>query len=254
MSIIENATKIEYPDSDGLPMAENTLQFQWIVAITENLRWLFASRSDVFIAGDLLWYPVEGNNKLRTAPDSLVVFGRPPGHRGSYMQWLEDGIAPQVVFEVLSPGNRIGEMTRKFAFYEKYGVEEYYLIDPDRLELDGWIRSGDRLLPIENIQGWISPRLGIRFELSEEEITLYHPDGSHFRTYQEVTKELEQAQQLAEEAQRYAQQAQQEAQQAQQEAEAARQQADLERTRAELERVRAEKLAERLRQLGEDPT
>ena len=64
----------------------------------------------MFVAGDLLWYPVEGKPSIRTAPDVMVVFGRPKGDRGSYKQWEEDGIAPQVVFEVLSPGNRAGEM------------------------------------------------------------------------------------------------------------------------------------------------
>ncbi len=32
----------------------------------------------------------------------MVVFGRPKGDRGSYKQWLENQIAPQVVFEILS--------------------------------------------------------------------------------------------------------------------------------------------------------
>jgi hypothetical protein len=30
-------TKIVYPDSDGKPMADNTLQFRWIVTIKEGL-------------------------------------------------------------------------------------------------------------------------------------------------------------------------------------------------------------------------
>lgn len=56
--------EIIYPDSDGQPMADNTQQFQWIVLIKENLEILFADVANVFIAGDLLWYPVEGNKKF----------------------------------------------------------------------------------------------------------------------------------------------------------------------------------------------
>src|SRR6266542_1981574 len=93
---------IEYPDSDGLPMADNTLQFEWIVTIKGNLDRLFADDPLVFVAGDLLWYAVEGRPEIRSAPDAMVVFGRPKGYRGSYKQWMEDGIPPQVVFEVLS--------------------------------------------------------------------------------------------------------------------------------------------------------
>jgi Uma2 family endonuclease len=121
---VSTSQKIIYPDSDGQPMADNTKQFRWIVLIKENLELLFADNPDVFVAGDLLWYPVEGHPEIRVAPDAMVVFGRPKGDRGSYRQWEEDNIPPQVVFEILSPGNRVKEMTRKLQFYERYGVEE----------------------------------------------------------------------------------------------------------------------------------
>src|SRR5436305_4357394 len=123
--------RIIYPEDDGEPMADNTVQFRWIVTIKEGLEKVFRHRPDVFVAGDLLWYPVEGHPEIRQAPDAMVVFGRPKGDRGSYMQWLEEGIAPQVVFEVLSPGNRPAKMVKKFEFYDRYGVEEYYIYDPD---------------------------------------------------------------------------------------------------------------------------
>jgi hypothetical protein len=67
---------VVYPDSDGLPMSDNTEQFRWIVYVKEGLEWLFADDPDVFVAGDLLWYPVEGDNKTRQAPDAMVAFGR----------------------------------------------------------------------------------------------------------------------------------------------------------------------------------
>ena len=105
----------EYPDSDGQPMADNTLQWDWMVKIVGELREQFAGQ-EVFVAGDLLWYPVKGDPKTRQAPDALVAFGRPPGYRGSYKQWEEAGIAPQVVFEVRSPGNTRNEMAAKQGF------------------------------------------------------------------------------------------------------------------------------------------
>ena len=92
-----------------------------------GLQALFADDPNVFVAGDLFWYSVEGDNRTRLAPDALVAFGRPKGHRGSYKQWEEGGVALQVVFEVLAPGNTSKEMADKLAFYERYGVEEYYL-------------------------------------------------------------------------------------------------------------------------------
>lgn len=213
-----------YPDSDGLPMSDNTKQYLWIVLIKEGLEWLFTNDPNVFVAGDLLWYPVEGNNKIRTGPDVLVAFGRPKRHRGSYQQWKEDNIIPQVVFEVRSPGNRQTEMDEKLVFYDRYGVEEYYLYDPDKNDLSGWLRSGERLQVINPISGWVSPKLGVRFELSDE-LEIYRPDGQRFTTYVEMAQRAEQAQSQLEQ----------------------------ERQRAEQERQRAERLAERLRAAGIDP-
>jgi Uma2 family endonuclease len=210
--------EIIYPDRDGQPMSDNTKQFRWIVTIKENLEWLFTDDANVFVAGDLLWYPVEGDNKTRIAPDALVVFGRPKGDRGSYQQWLEDHIAPQVVFEILSPGNTKAEMNRKLLFYDRFGVEEYYLYDPDRNQLSGWVRQEGFLDVIEPIHNWVSPRLQIRFELMDTKLQIYCSDGKSFLTYTEIAQQAEQ----------FAQ-------------------------RAELAKERATKLAQKLREMGIDP-
>lgn len=209
---------VTYPESDGQPMADNTQQFRWIVTIKENLEILFSEDPTVFVAGDLLWYPVEGNNRLCQAPDVMVAVGRPKGDRGSYQQWREDNIAPQVVFEILSPSNTVGEMTRKLLFYQQYGVEEYYQYDPERNELVGSQRSDQTLTAIPDLQGWVSPRLGVRFELTSDTLNLYGPNGDRFLTSVELAQQRNQAQQ-----------------------------------QAEAQRQRADRLAARLRELGVDP-
>lgn len=180
-----------YPDSDGQPMADNTKQFRWIVTIKENLERLYADHPNVFIAGDLLWYPIEGSPKIRMAPDVLVVFGRPKGDRGSYHQWVEEDSPPHVVFEIVSPGNTLTEMLRKQKFYERYGVEEYYIFNPDKWELTGLIRSDDSLETIDTMQGWVSPRLQIRFEPTDMELQIYRPDGQRFLTYVELGQQVD---------------------------------------------------------------
>lgn len=188
---------INYPESDGKPMADNTLQFRWIVTLQGGLDDLFRDDPLVFVAGDLLWYPVEGDNRTSQAPDAMVVFGRPKGDRGSYRQWDEDGLAPQVIFEVLSPSNRVGEMLRKLRFYERFGVEEYYVYDPDHAELTGWTREGSRLEEIPDCDGWVSPRLGVRFDLTAGELRVIRPDGRPFATYLELAQQGDQQRQRA---------------------------------------------------------
>jgi len=231
--------EIEYPDSDGLPMADNTLQFEWIVTLKGGIEALLADNPDVFVAGDLLWYPVRGEPTVRAAPDVLVAFGRPKGYRGSYKQWEEAGVAPQVAFEVLSPGNRPAEMEAKFRFYDRHGVEEYYVFDPDAPSLKGWLRGPRGLQPISDMDGWVSPRLGIKFKPDAAGMTVLRPDGKRFLTFQEHVDRAEQESRKARTAVRRANREQSRAEQAE--------------ARAQDERKRAERLAEKLRKLGIDP-
>jgi len=176
---------VVYPDSDGQPMADNTLQFEWIVTIKGNLDLLYADRDDVFVAGDHLIYAVEGQPAVRQAPDVYVAFGRPKGHRGSYRVWEEDGVFPQVVFEVLSPGNRPGEMARKLVFYEEHGAQEYYILDPDRIRMQGYVTRSAGLEDVRDMNGWVSPRLGVRFEIGSD-VEIFYPDGRRFFSFAEL--------------------------------------------------------------------
>jgi Uma2 family endonuclease len=248
---------ILYPDSDGQPMSDNTLQFQWITTLQGNLDLMFAADEAVFVAGDLLWYAVEGNPAERAAPDTMVAFGRPKGYRGSYKQWEEGGVAPQVVFEVLSPGNRLEEMIRKFDFYERHGVEEYYVYDPEDVQLTVYLRVNGRLRTVFPLRNYTSPRLRIRFDLSGDELVVYGPDGQRFLTFLELGKRRAEAERENAELQARAEQARREAAEAAAEIERVRREAAAESERlrrdGEADRQRGDRLAARLRELGVDP-
>ncbi len=236
-----------YPESDGKPMAENTEQYRWIVMIKENLEILFSAIAEVFIAADLFWYPVaktETSSVPPQAPDVMVVFGRPKGRRSSYRQWQEGHLPPQVVFEILSPGNKTAEgkqdMAEKLAFYQTYGVEEYYIYDPDDWVLEGWQRQGQVLIPIDEIGQWVSPCLGIRFEWQPgQELILRYPDGRPFLSSVELAQQVEQ-EKIRRELAEY-------------QAELARQQAEQERLQREQAQQQANQLAAYLRSIGINP-
>ena len=177
--------QILYPDSDGKPMAENTLQYRWIVRLVTNLKQLLKQQV-AFVAGDLLWYPVpvERPPAPSQAPDAMVVLGRPDGDRGSYKQWEEDNIPPQVVFEILSPSNTMSEMAAKQQFYERYGVLEMYFYNPQSQDFWGFHRATAQesfklITPLH--LPWTSPLLQIRFELSADGLEVYHPNGELFK-------------------------------------------------------------------------
>ncbi len=219
---------VRYPDSDGMPIAENTLQFEWIVVLKENLDVLLPD----FVAGDLLWYPVEGDNRTRVAPDVLVALGRPKGYRGSYKQWEEGGQPPQVVFEVLSPGNRLGELYSKYQFYDRFGVDEYYTIDPERNALAVQVRRDGHLVDVLDVDGFVSPLLGIRVVYQDEALLIYAPNGERFLSFRALKDRAEAAEARL------------------QDAEAQLQTAEARALSAE---ARAEALAARLRALGLEP-
>ena len=190
-----------YPDSDGKPIADNTLQFSWIGLLMWNADAYLRDDPDVFVAGDHLIYPVEGEPKVRQAPDVYVAFGRPKGDRGSYKVWAEGGIFPQVVVEVWSPNNRLQEMEDKRDFYEKYGAEEYYVVYPEfPAHAEGWRREGEKLVRVPDMNGFVSPRLGFRFVLDTGVLTVFGPDGRQLRTPTEIAAERDAAERKATEA------------------------------------------------------
>jgi Uma2 family endonuclease len=235
---------IDYPESDGEPMADNTKQLRWMIVLVGNLAALFRDVQDVFVGGNQFWYPVEGEAETRQAPDIYVVFGRPKGDRGSYKQWEEGNVPMTVVFEILSPSNTAAEMPDKFDFYEEHGVEEYYIYNPDTNRLHIYVRRGEVLARVRQVRDFVSPRLGIRFDLSGPELVVRGPDGRPFLTFEELTAARDQAEQRADEEQRQRLEAQQRADQERQQRlrlaelsrKALRQQATAEEL-AELERL-----------------
>jgi Uma2 family endonuclease len=214
-----------YPESDGKPMSDNDIQRRWIVRVIENVRYVFRARNDVYVTGDLLWYPCREDPKISQAPDCMVVFGRPRHERRSWLQWEEGGIGPSVVFEIWSYSNTALEWRKKMGFYERYGVREVYLIDPVDNRLRVWIQHQGALREQDHRGVWESPLLGVRFLVGTKEIILLRPDGKAFMDWEEI--------------------------EAQREEEARR--AEREKLNALLQVERAEKYAARLRAMGLDP-
>jgi len=222
-------------------MAENTIQFRWLVTLQGNLNALL---EDAFVGSDLLWYPTPRSDAVRMAPDILVAFGRPRGDRGSYKQWEEGGVAPQVVFEIISPSNTGPEMERKRVFYASHGAREYYEIDPERNRMRGWLLDGELHTPVAQMDGWQSPRMRVRFRSGADEPWLEGPDGQPFRSFEEERRYSRAAEETARQAEETARQAEETARQA----EAA---ASLATERERLATERAQRATEREQQARE---
>jgi len=163
---LQPSTIIEYPASDGQPMAETGVHVMAIVFALSVLRTFFRRREDVYVSGDMFWYYEEGDPTKRLAPDVFVAFGVTTSERRSWLIWEEKKV-PEVVFEITSRSTRAEDLGSKKGLYEWLGVQEYFLFDP----LDEYLRprlQGFRLvnglyqaIPPENDE-LISLRLGLR--------------------------------------------------------------------------------------------
>jgi Uma2 family endonuclease len=191
---------LHYPSDNGELMSNDTLHFEWILFLYGAIQDAFGHRQDVFTACDLLWYPVEGRPDISRAPDAMVIFGRPKGHRPCWKQWEEAEIGPQFVAEVASKSNTEDEFREKLRFYEEYGVLECLVYDFTRSTLSIWKRrSGlDPLNLVCRNERWSSAPLGMEFRLQEDGgLGILLPGGSAARTREQLLHDWEQERQHA---------------------------------------------------------
>jgi Uma2 family endonuclease len=72
--------------------------------------------------------------------------------------------APDLVVEILSPGTRRRDLTTKWDLYARFGVREYWIVDPDARNVTVLALTGDKYerVPLTNddmIQSRVLPGL-----------------------------------------------------------------------------------------------
>ena len=79
--------------------------------------------------------------------------------------------APDLVIEILSPGNSKKEMKYKYALYEEAKVPEYWIIDPDHQNVLVYVlKDGKYQNPMNIIEGVIPSEKFPTLELSTDDI------------------------------------------------------------------------------------
>ena len=124
-------SEIVYPDSDGKPMADNTLQFRWIVTIKEGLDRVYPRSARRLRGGGPVL--VSGRRaarnlhcprrpgRVRPAQGRSGLIQAVGGRRDRAPGRLRGPLAQQ-------PSPRDGAEARVL---RRYGVQEYYIYDPD---------------------------------------------------------------------------------------------------------------------------
>ena len=79
--------------------------------------------------------------------------------------------APDLVIEILSPGNSKKEMKYKYALYEEAQVPEYWIIDPDHQNVLVYVlKNGKYLNPMNIVEGNIPSEKFPMLEISTDDI------------------------------------------------------------------------------------
>ena len=164
------AVPVEYPSSDGKPMAENDAQRSAIMYGIGALARHFKGRRDVYVSGDLLIYYEEGNPRVSIAPDVFVVFGVEDRQRPNYKLW-EEGRAPAFVLEVASPSTWRDDLGWKRSVYARLGVREYWQYDPAGEHLPARLQ-GERLTPAGYVRQPVATALDGSLMLRSETLGL----------------------------------------------------------------------------------
>jgi Uma2 family endonuclease len=245
-------TSDELPCSDDIPVDNEDQNFlpNFLLFLLELI---WSQRHDWYFAVDMGVYHTTGENpRTPVIPDGFLSLGVPRRKnnksRRSYVVWEENNIVPILTLEMVShtPG---GEYDEKLEIYQKLGVLYYLIYNPDYYKRDNHqafeiYKLVNGVYQLQSGEPFWMAEIGLGIGrkdhnlngISRELLYWYDERGTRYLSADEIA-EIEK------------QRADIEKQRA--DSEALR--AEIENQRADSETLRAEKLAQRLRELGENP-
>jgi Uma2 family endonuclease len=247
----------EDPEEPGLPDEFHDLQPK---LLRETCVPPTYPAAEMFMGADLNLYYDTRHPQWYKRPDWFLVLGVTPADqqadlRWSYVTWQE-GIAPFLVVELLSPGTEDEDLGQKLREISKpptkWEVYEYILRVPfygvyDRYENNFRVfqSQGDRYQPVNlpQAQFWFE---ALQLGLGVWSGAYQGVTGRWLRWYDEAGDWIPTQAERAEQQRQRAEQERQQAEQERQRAEEERQRAEQERQRAEQEQQRAEQAEEEL--------
>ncbi len=168
--------EIEYPTSDGQPMAETTLHREVMQDTIGALERRYVGVPDIWVGGNLFLCYEQGNPSAALAPDVLLAKGISKWRRPNYLLWHET--PPSLIVEVTSRSTRREDLGKKKGVYERIGAAEYFLFDPYseylRPRLQGYRLTDGRYEPIPfAVDGSVESRTtGVLFRPEGERLRL----------------------------------------------------------------------------------
>lgn len=176
---------VYYPPQLEDEMGETAIHFLLTSEFFHLLKQFFALREDVLTAANMMVYFDEGNARKWLAPDVFVCFGVENKLRKTYKVWEEVKIFPQVVFEIASENTVENDLGKKYLDYSRLGVEEYYLLDPERSLLPSPLmafQKNDERLVAVNVENdrVFSPLMNLEIVNTGTSFGLFNPETKEF--------------------------------------------------------------------------
>lgn len=183
MSALPLEQEVDYPTSDGQPMAESPFHARVMVDLFLGLRSRYGALADAWEGMNFFLFYEKGNPKARVSPDVMLAKGVARWDRQNYLLWKER--PPSLIVEVTSRKTRRKDTGPKKDLYERIGVEEYILFDPlgDYLRppLQGYrlLRGRFQPIPLAEDGTLLSRTTGLRMK----------PEGQRLRLIDAATGE-----------------------------------------------------------------
>ncbi|MEM8544400.1 MAG: Uma2 family endonuclease [Cyanobacteria bacterium P01_H01_bin.119] len=232
---------------DGVPLESNRHRIAMNVLIRSMEQALLAQTEDFFVGGNMFVYYSRNQamNRDFRGPDFFVALGvKGDRDRQGWVVWEEEGRYPDVIVELLSPSTAAVDKGVKKDLYEQvFKTSDYFVFNPfDPSSLEGWrLDLAQGYQPLSpNEQGWLwCESLGLWLGTWEGSINREPVNGvcQWLRLYDAQGNLMP----LPEEAEK-------------QRAEQEKQRAEQEKQRAEQEKQWADRMAEKLRELGINPS
>ena len=245
---------IDYPETDGKPMADSDFQRNSLTYLLEAFKAFYEDNENIYVSGDLLIYYEKGNSSVSVAPDVFVAFDVHKHDRRIYQTWKEDKF-PDVVFEIASKTTYKKDEQIKPELYRRLGAQEYFQYDPVGdcfqpqlrgrfLDENGEYKIVNPVIYKDGSLRLFSPRLGVELRLEGTRLRIFDPKTKQYllNHSEEIKLRKQTEQQVSLE--------RQQKELALQETEQERQQKELALQQKELAQQKADKMAERLRALG----
>ena len=200
------AVDVIFPPGDlysDEPPLETELHLEQIIIFLQSLKRLWRERNDFYAAGNLTIYysPNQLKSEYFRGPDFFVVLGTERKTRKSWVVWEEDGKYPHVIVEVLSPSTaNTDKITKKKIYQDTFRTPDYFLFEPDQLELTGFHLVDGKYEALEpNEQGYLwSQQLGLYLGIHDNFVRFFTPDGQLVPTPEEyAVSEHQQKERLA---------------------------------------------------------